>query len=48
MEIWRYLADPLRIVEAVISAIIAYAERYQSVKDDWLFTLEDVEEHSRD
>jgi hypothetical protein len=48
MEIWRYLADPLHIVETVISAIIAYAERHQSVKDKWLFTLEDVEEMSRD
>lgn len=48
MEIWRYLANPLHIVEAVISAIIAYAERHQSVKDKWLFVLEDVEEISRD
>ena len=48
MEIWRYLPDPLHIVEAVISAIIAYAERHQSIKDKWLFTLEDIEEISRD
>jgi hypothetical protein len=48
MEIWRYLDDPLHIVEAVISAIIAYAERHQSVKDKWLFVLEDVEEISRE
>jgi hypothetical protein len=32
MEIWRYLAVPLHIVEAVISAMIAYAERHQSVR----------------
>jgi hypothetical protein len=48
VEIWRYLPDPLHIVEAVISAIIAYAERHQSIKDKWLFTFEDIEEISRD
>lgn len=44
MEIWRYLPDPLHITEAVISAIVAYAEKHQSIKDKWLFTLEDTEE----
>jgi hypothetical protein len=42
MEIWRYLNDPLHIVEAVISAIIAYAERHHSIKDKWFVTLEDI------
>jgi hypothetical protein len=46
-EIWRYLDEPLHIIETVISAIIAYAEKHQSVKDNWLFTLEDIEEISR-
>ena len=45
-EIWRYLGQPLHIVEAVISAIIAYAEKHQSVKENWLYTLEDMEEIS--
>lgn len=45
-EIWRYLAEPLHIFETVISTIIAYAEKHQSVKDRWLYTLEDVEEIS--
>ena len=47
MEIWRYLNNPLHIVEVVISAIIAYAEKHRSIKEEWLFTLEDVEEISR-
>jgi hypothetical protein len=47
MEIWRYLNDPIHIVEAVISAIIVYAEKHQSIKDKWLFTFEDIEEISR-
>ena len=47
MKIWQYLNDPLQIVEAVISTIIAYAERHKSVKDKWLFTLEDIEKISR-
>jgi hypothetical protein len=34
-------------VEAVISAMIAYAERHQSVKDKWLFTLKDIGEIAR-
>jgi hypothetical protein len=42
MEIWRYLNDPLHIVEAVISAIIAYAEKHQSVKGKWFVTLENI------
>jgi hypothetical protein len=47
-EIWRYLGEPIHIIETVISAIIAYAEKHQSIKDKWLFTLEDVEEISRE
>jgi hypothetical protein len=47
-EIWRYLPDPLHVIEAVISAIIAYAEKHQSAKDRWLFALEDVDEISRE
>jgi hypothetical protein len=42
MEIWRYLSDPLHIVKAVISTIIAYAEKHQSIKDKWFVTLEDI------
>src|ERR687892_686882 len=38
-EIWRYLGEPLHIIETIISTIIAYAEKHQSVKDKWLFTL---------
>ncbi len=47
MEIWRYLNNPLHIIESVISAIIAYAEKHRAVKEEWLFTLEDIEEISR-
>jgi hypothetical protein len=47
-EIWRYLGEPLHIIETVISAIIAYAEKHQSIRDKWLFTLEDIEEISRE
>jgi hypothetical protein len=43
-EIWRYLAEPCHIIQAVISAIIAYAEKHNSIKNDWLFTLEDINE----
>jgi hypothetical protein len=46
-EIWRYLGKPLHIIETVISAIVAYAEKHQSVKENWLYTLEDMEEVSR-
>lgn len=47
-EIWRYLGEPLHIIETVISVIVAYAEKHQSVKEKWLFTLEDIEEISRE
>jgi hypothetical protein len=47
-EIWRYLGEPLHIIETVISAIVAYAEKHQSVKENWLFTLEDIEEISHE
>jgi hypothetical protein len=46
-EIWRYLGEPLDIVETVISAIIAYAEKHQYVKEEWLSTFEDIGEISR-
>ena len=46
-EIWRYLSEPLHVIEAVISAIIAYAEKHQSIKNQWLFTMEDIGEISR-
>jgi hypothetical protein len=45
-EIWRYLGEPLHIIETIISAIVAYAEKHKSVKDKWLFTLEDIGEIS--
>jgi hypothetical protein len=47
MEIWRYLNNSLHIIEAVISTIIAYAEKHPSIKDKWLFTLEEIEEISK-
>jgi hypothetical protein len=46
-EIWRYLAEPCHIIEAVISAIISYAEKHKLIKDEWISTLEDIEETSR-
>jgi hypothetical protein len=46
-EIWRYLAEPCHIIEAVISAVIAYAEKHASIKYEWISTLEDIEEISR-
>jgi hypothetical protein len=46
-EIWRYLAQPLHIIETIISTIIAYAEKHKSIKNEWLFTLEDIGEISR-
>jgi hypothetical protein len=46
-EIWRYLAEPRHIIGAIISAIIAYAEKHKSIKDEWIFTLEDIKEISR-
>lgn len=47
-EIWRYLGEPLHIIETLISAVVAYAEKHQSVKNEWLFTLEDIQEISRE
>jgi hypothetical protein len=45
-EIWRYLDEPIHVIETVISVIVAYAEKHKSVKEKWLFSLEDIEEIS--
>ena len=47
-EIWRYLGEPLHIIETIISTIIAYAEKHQLIRDKWVYTLEDIEEISRE
>jgi hypothetical protein len=33
-EIWRYLYGPSKIVDNIVSMLIAVAEKHKSIKDD--------------
>jgi hypothetical protein len=45
-EIWRYLNEPSHIMQAVLSTIIAYAEKHKSIKDEWILTLQNIKDES--
>jgi hypothetical protein len=38
-EIWRYLHPPSKIIENIISTLIAVAEKHRSKKDEWILVL---------
>ena len=44
VEIWRYLYWPSRIVENVVSTMIAVAEKHKSINDDWILSFQRINE----
>jgi hypothetical protein len=45
-EIWRYLDEPSHIIQAVVSTIMAYAEKHKAIKDEWILTLQNIKDES--
>ncbi len=39
VEIWRYLYWPSKIVENVVSTMIAVAEKHKGINDDWILSF---------
>jgi hypothetical protein len=39
IEIWRYLYWPSKIVENVVSTMIAVAEKHKGINDDWILSF---------
>jgi hypothetical protein len=46
-EIWRYLYGPSKIVENIVSMLIAVAEKHKSVKDDWISSFQKIKNLSQ-
>ena len=42
IEIWRYLYWPSKIVENVVSTMIAVAEKHKSIKNDWILSFQRI------
>ncbi|HEY9387194.1 MAG TPA: hypothetical protein VIP70_09140 [Nitrososphaeraceae archaeon] len=43
-EIWRYFDEPRHIIRAVLSTIMAYAEKHKAIKDEWILTLQNIKD----
>lgn len=43
-EIWRYLYPPSKVVENIISTIIAVAEKHKSFHNDWILSFQRLKE----
>lgn len=41
-EIWRYIYEPSKIVENIVSMLIAVAEKHKSLKDDWISSFQKI------
>jgi hypothetical protein len=46
-EIWRYLNEPSKIVENIVSMLIAVAERHKKLKDDWISSFQKIRDFSQ-
>lgn len=46
-EIWRYLYRPSKIVENIVSMLIAVAEKHKSVKEDWISSFQKIKDLSQ-
>ena len=46
-EIWRYLYEPRKIVENVVSTFIAVAEKHKSIRDDWILSFQRIRDLCR-
>ena len=46
-EIWRYLYEPRKIVENVVSTFIAVAEKHKSIREDWILSLQGIRDLCR-
>ena len=46
-EIWRYLYGPSKIVENIVSMLIAVAEKHKSIKDDWISSFQKIKDLSQ-
>jgi hypothetical protein len=44
VEIWRYLYWPSKIVENVVSTMIAVVEKHKSINDDWILSFQRINE----
>jgi hypothetical protein len=44
MEIWRYLYPPSKIIENIISTMIAVAEKHKNIKNDWILSCQRINE----
>lgn len=42
MEIWRYLYPPSKIIENIISTMIAVAEKHKNIKNDWILSFQKI------
>jgi hypothetical protein len=41
-RIWRYLYPPSKIVENLVSTMIAVAEKHQSIRDEWIISFQQI------
>jgi hypothetical protein len=41
-EIWRYLYEPSKIVENIVSMLIAVADKHKSIRDDWIGSFQKI------
>ncbi|MGH9978624.1 MAG: hypothetical protein ACRD8Z_22755 [Nitrososphaeraceae archaeon] len=46
-EIWRYLYEPFKIVENIVSMLIAVAEKHKSIRDDWISSFQKIRDLSQ-
>lgn len=46
-EIWRYLYGPSKIVENIVSTLIAVAEKHKNIKDDWISSFQKIRDLSQ-
>jgi hypothetical protein len=46
-EIWRYLYEPFKIVENIVSMLITVAEKHKSIRDDWISSFQKIRDLSQ-
>jgi hypothetical protein len=46
-EIWRYLYEPFKIVENIVSMLIVVAEKHKSIRDDWISSFQKIRDLSQ-
>jgi hypothetical protein len=46
-EIWRYLYEPFKIVENIVSMLITVAEKHKSIRNDWISSFQKIRDLSQ-